>query len=276
MAIDFPNSPTVGDTYTTNGKTYRWDGTVWGVYGTFTVDSTASDTEPTGVGNGHIWYRSDQSQTLIRYNDTWVEVGSAGGFDSSSTSFPSSLDSGTGFAAVEALQAKVGVDSSAVTSSHDYKIADHASRLTTLEGRKYVPVTAYSPTYTNFTLGNGTDTFYYAVSGDMMMIEGKIIFGSTTVFSTSASFYIPPAYKMTTYTLGGVITNSCQITYRETGVQDIIAHGKTSNADRILFLNDLANLTYLKEAIANGATPFTFASGDEIRIRAQFLIAEAP
>ena len=37
--------------------------------------------------------------------------------------------------AVEALQAKVGADSSAVTSSHDYKISDHASRLTTLEGR---------------------------------------------------------------------------------------------------------------------------------------------
>ena len=35
--------------------------------------------------------------------------------------------------AIEALQAKVGADSSAVTSSHDYKIADHASRLTTLE-----------------------------------------------------------------------------------------------------------------------------------------------
>ena len=36
--------------------------------------------------------------------------------------------------AVEALQAKVGADSSAVTSSHDYLIADHASRITTLEG----------------------------------------------------------------------------------------------------------------------------------------------
>ena len=35
--------------------------------------------------------------------------------------------------AVEALQAKVGADSSGGASSHDYKIADHASRLTTLE-----------------------------------------------------------------------------------------------------------------------------------------------
>jgi hypothetical protein len=36
--------------------------------------------------------------------------------------------------AVEALQAKVGADSSAVTTSLDYKVADHASRITTLEG----------------------------------------------------------------------------------------------------------------------------------------------
>jgi hypothetical protein len=40
--------------------------------------------------------------------------------------------------AVEALEAKVGVDSSAVTTSHDYKIADHASRLATLESANYI------------------------------------------------------------------------------------------------------------------------------------------
>lgn len=35
--------------------------------------------------------------------------------------------------AIEALQAKVGIDSSAVTSSHDYKITDITSRLNTVE-----------------------------------------------------------------------------------------------------------------------------------------------
>jgi len=35
--------------------------------------------------------------------------------------------------AIEALQAKVGVDSSAVTSSLDYKVSDHGSRLSSLE-----------------------------------------------------------------------------------------------------------------------------------------------
>ena len=29
MAINFPNSPSLNDTYTVNGITYTWDGTVW-------------------------------------------------------------------------------------------------------------------------------------------------------------------------------------------------------------------------------------------------------
>lgn len=35
MAIDFPNSPSSGDTYTVNGKTWIWDGSVWAAYGNY-------------------------------------------------------------------------------------------------------------------------------------------------------------------------------------------------------------------------------------------------
>ena len=35
MAIDFPNSPTTGDTYTAGDRTWIWDGTVWASYGNF-------------------------------------------------------------------------------------------------------------------------------------------------------------------------------------------------------------------------------------------------
>jgi len=47
MAIDFPNSPTTGDTYTVNGRTWKWDGTTWAAYGNypdptvFKVDTTS-------------------------------------------------------------------------------------------------------------------------------------------------------------------------------------------------------------------------------------------
>ena len=29
MAVDFPNSPTVGQTYTVGNRTWQWDGTSW-------------------------------------------------------------------------------------------------------------------------------------------------------------------------------------------------------------------------------------------------------
>jgi hypothetical protein len=31
MAINFPNSPNVDDTYTANGTTWIWNGTVWAI-----------------------------------------------------------------------------------------------------------------------------------------------------------------------------------------------------------------------------------------------------
>ena len=266
-----PANPFEGQViYETDTNNIRfWSGSAWESNKGGIISSSA----PTGAAAGDIWYDSDDGRAYIYYDDgssqQWVEFGAAP--SGSSITLASYADSA---ARTSAIPSPTEADLSYLQDTNSVEVYDGSAW--SVVGSRYVPVTAYSPSYTNFTLGNGTDTFYYAVSGDMMMIEGKIAIGSTTVFSTSASFHIPPAYKMTTYTLGGVITNSCQITYRETGVQDIIAHGKTSNADRILFLNDLANLTYLKEAIANGATPFTFASGDEIRIRAQFLIAEAP
>jgi len=31
MAIDFPNSPSVDQTYSINGKIYKWDGEKWNI-----------------------------------------------------------------------------------------------------------------------------------------------------------------------------------------------------------------------------------------------------
>ena len=67
--------------------------------------------------------------------------------------------------AVEALQAKVGADSSAVTSSHDYKIADHASRLTTLEGAAgsglvFISRTTIGSAVSSVTVSNAFSTDY--------------------------------------------------------------------------------------------------------------------
>jgi hypothetical protein len=38
MAINFPNSPVIGDTHVVNNTTYEWDGTSWSVKTTSTQD----------------------------------------------------------------------------------------------------------------------------------------------------------------------------------------------------------------------------------------------
>ncbi len=48
MAIDFPNSPTVNDTHTSAGVTWKWDGTTWlaqGVTSNYTLPTAAANTK---------------------------------------------------------------------------------------------------------------------------------------------------------------------------------------------------------------------------------------
>ena len=43
MALDFPASPNINDTYTFGGITWTWDGTSWKVLGRFQFTSTETD-----------------------------------------------------------------------------------------------------------------------------------------------------------------------------------------------------------------------------------------
>jgi len=260
MAIDFPDSPSNNDIYTVNGKRWIYSSGKWSIYGSTSPDATASDTEPTGVGDGHIWYRSDQSQTLIRYDNTWVEVGSAGGFDSSSTSFPSSLDSGTGFAAVEALQAKVGVDSSAVTTSLDYKVAQLEALGT---------ATAFTPSWTDFTPGNATETWYYTQVNDLVHVFGDTVLGSTSSVTGIVYLDYPVGTVSAAGALAGVPIGRVRFTDASAGslIMGVVQISGTTRASLQL---ELATGTYVERAGGiNTNTPFTWTTSD--RISASFI-----
>jgi hypothetical protein len=47
-AIDFPNSPSVNDTYTVGNRVWKWNGTVWEVVRS-TVPYSTGPTGPTGA-----------------------------------------------------------------------------------------------------------------------------------------------------------------------------------------------------------------------------------
>ena len=71
MALNFPDSPSNGDTTTLNGVSYTYDSTktVW-VSTTGPITTVAvSDTAPTTPTDGDMWFNSSDLKLYIRYND---------------------------------------------------------------------------------------------------------------------------------------------------------------------------------------------------------------
>lgn len=65
-AINFPSSPTVGDSFTSNDILFKWDGTKWNAqYSTFRTGSTP----PSGPENGDLWWNSEKANLYIYYDD---------------------------------------------------------------------------------------------------------------------------------------------------------------------------------------------------------------
>lgn len=81
MAIDFPDSPTIGQVFTVGDRLWTWSGTYWkqspatgpqGIPGKLTT----SDTPPSGPSAGDMWYESSTGITYTYYDSFWVEIGS--------------------------------------------------------------------------------------------------------------------------------------------------------------------------------------------------------
>ena len=52
--LDFPSSPTIGQTYTANNLTWQWDGTSW---------ATNNANTPYGGGGDKVFYTNDKTVT---------------------------------------------------------------------------------------------------------------------------------------------------------------------------------------------------------------------
>jgi hypothetical protein len=81
--MDFPNSPTIGQTY----GGYEWDGEKWRAMGTGTstgggANVTTSSNPPTGKVDGDLWWEDDTGILYVFYDDgnskQWVAIASGG------------------------------------------------------------------------------------------------------------------------------------------------------------------------------------------------------
>ena len=163
--------------------------------------------------------------------------------------------------AVAALQAKVGADSSAVTTSHDYKIADHASRLTTLEALGNYTDYSGSITFSNFTLGNGTVVAKYSQIGDFVHYWGTITIGSTTSVGNYAAISLP--VNAIASAGGSHFTSS--VFYEDPGVQNSVGGIGLSSATLAYFQSWTASGSYVTAGGLAATVPWTWGTSDRIQ-----------
>jgi parallel beta-helix repeat protein len=81
MSFNFPNSPTLAQTFApAGGPTYVWDGSAWRAIGPAAGPATVlvSDTPPPNPGSNQLWWESDTSKLYIWYSDAdssqWVQI----------------------------------------------------------------------------------------------------------------------------------------------------------------------------------------------------------
>ena len=81
MAYSFPPSPTLGQTYTSNGKTWKWNGVQWLATSATTPTSSpvfVSVSPPPNPIAGSLWFDSNSSNLNIWYTDLnggqWISV----------------------------------------------------------------------------------------------------------------------------------------------------------------------------------------------------------
>lgn len=84
MALNFPSSPTVGQTFTSGALTYVFDGTAWNsvLDTSFTLVPT-QDLPPSSPRDGQLWFESSTGALLIYYDDgtssQWVQINALAG-----------------------------------------------------------------------------------------------------------------------------------------------------------------------------------------------------
>jgi hypothetical protein len=123
--------------------------------------------------------------------------------------------------------------------------------------------TAYTPTWANLTVGNGTVTTAYARVNNFVHYFGKIVFGSTTSITGSVSLSLPinldadiAATTRATLGLVSIRDVSASVTYSGNGMVS------TGSATTAIIEVGRTDATYLTTKTIDASTPVTWANTD--------------
>jgi hypothetical protein len=118
---------------------------------------------------------------------------------------------------------------------------------------------AFTPTFTNLTVGNGTLDFIYIQIGKFVFVQGGILFGSTTSISANVDITLPvtAASVLNFPNIGVGQFHDASTSSRYFGA--IVLNSTTAAGPRLSGVS-----TYVLNVGTNATIPFTWTTGDHI------------
>lgn len=122
----------------------------------------------------------------------------------------------------------------------------------------YQPETAWTPSWTNLTVGNGTQTALYCRSGDLVQVQLQLTFGTTTSISGSVSIGNLPV-------TGSVSAQAVSCHLIDASASDALGMARIATGSVTLKSSAGANI--------NATTPFTWTTSDQIIFAGTYIAA---
>ena len=120
--------------------------------------------------------------------------------------------------------------------------------------------TAFTPSWNNFTVGNGTQDFAYCLINNVMLLNGFLTLCTTSVMGSNPSFNLPASKTVQRPAIAGV-------TARDFGVATRLFYAvPVTGSTTIGFSYWTPAGSVINNAAVSATTPWTWANGDYIRI----------
>lgn len=126
---------------------------------------------------------------------------------------------------------------------------------------------AFTPTWTNFTLGNGTQAWYYQKIRGRVKVWGIVTLGSTSAVGTSPYFAVPIAGSF----VSGEILGRCIMDDSGNRYHGPIHYEGSVSAP--LPRRFLVSGTNIIDSTIAATAPFTWATGDKLSMQYEYRAA---
>ncbi len=255
------NTFTQPQTITVNSASSALKVTQAGAGAALTVEDVASDTTPFIVdASGNVGVqkdvptqplhvagiiRAERSGTPAQYVDLY-STGGEGKLQAVAT--------------VLTLQ---GIGSIRFNESSTERMRIDSNGLITGTGTSLGTMVAYTPTWTNLTVGNGTVDFKYTQIGKRVFVSGRLVFGSTTSITGGG-----PTFTLPVTSAAIDQTRRCrgEATLYDNGTETYFGTVQLQSTTTAWARVYRTDLTYQAGAAIDATAPFTWTTSDEFLV----------